>query len=339
MGDIVSILLPTAFSRQEALHLLHTPVKDRLKLYTAADELRRTIHSNAIPIRGIIEFSNICANDCLYCGIRKSNTSVKRYMLTEDDIMAVVRKMGDWKQGTLVLQAGEVATQTCDEWLGNIIRRVKRETGLAVTLSVGNRPRSTYAYWKNCGMDRYLLRFETSSPELFASIHPDCTLDERLRCLRDLKSLGVQTGSGFMVGLPGETDEILADNICLCRELKLDMIGFGPFIPSPGTPMANSQNRFDDDRDMFYVTLAVLRLFNPNANIPATTAFDAVFPGTGRLNALNRGANVFMPNNTPAFVRDNYQLYPGKPKVDAPGAITSESLPSILTAIGRPPIL
>ena len=323
-------------TKEYALQLLHTPPADREALYIRADALRKETHGDAVPIRGIIEFSNICANDCLYCGIRKSNTSVRRYSLSADEILETARKMSAWHQGTLVLQSGETPSPERDKWIGEVVRRVKAETGLAVTLSVGNRPKSTYAFWQDCGMDRYLLRFETSSRELFTRIHPDCSYDDRIRCLRDLKDLGVQTGSGFMVGLPGETDDILADNIVLCRDLGLDMIGFGPFIPSPGTPMAETRNRFDNDRDMFFVTLAVLRIFNPLAHIPATTAFDAVFPGNGRLTALTRGANVFMPNNTPASVRDSYKLYPGKPSVDTVGAITSETLPDILSSVKRP---
>lgn len=336
MTSPLASLDSVGYSRESALGLIRTPREERQVLFEAADKLRHDIHGDAVPVRGIIEFSNICANDCLYCGIRKSNTAVCRYSLSQDDILAVAHKMSGWQQGTLVLQAGEVVSEERDKWLGETVKRVKDETGLAVTLSVGNRPKEVYAYWQKCGMDRFLLRFETSSPELFAKIHPNCTLEERIRCLCDLKDLGVQTGSGFMVGIPGETDEILADNIVLCRELKLDMIGFGPFIPAPNTPMAETRNRFDEDREMFYVTLATLRLFNPYAHIPATTAFDAVFPGTGRLTALNRGANVFMPNDTPDTVRENYQLYPGKPKVDAPGAITPESLPAILDSVRRP---
>lgn len=323
------------YSGEEALKLLRLPKEERQAVFKAADDLRRKIHGDGVPLRGIVEFSNICANDCLYCGIRKSNRSVVRYRLDDGEILAAARRLPALKHGTLVLQAGEVVSDEYDRKLGELIRKVKAETGLVVTLSVGNRPKSTYAYWRECGMDRYLLRFETSSAGLFAKIHPDCTLEERIRCLVDLKSLGVETGSGFMIGLPGETDEILADNICLCRKLRLDMIGIGPFIPSPGTPMEGTANRFDNDREMFFLVLSVLRLFNPDANIPATTAFDAVFPGTGRLTALNCGANVFMPNATPACGRASYRLYPGKPSVDAPGAVTVDNIGQVLQSAGR----
>jgi biotin synthase len=165
-------------------------------------------------------------------------------------------------------------------------------------------------------MDRYLLRFETSDPGLFRRLHPACTLEERLECLGYLLDLGVQTGSGFMIGLPGETQEILASNILLCRTLDLDMIGIGPYIPHPDTPLADEKNVYEGNEEMFFKALAVLRLVNPDAHIPATTAFDAVFPGEGRNLALQRGANVFMPNSTPVQYRKDYLLYPGKPCVD-----------------------
>jgi biotin synthase len=165
-------------------------------------------------------------------------------------------------------------------------------------------------------MDRYLLRFETSDPRLFGRLHPDCRYEDRMGCLHALKDLGVQTGSGFMIGLPGETIETLAGNILLCRTLDLDMIGAGPFIPHPDTPLGSARNVHADDPEMFFVALAVLRLFNRDAHIPATTAFDAVFPGRGRDLALQRGANIFMPNRTPTPYRKDYLLYPDKPGVD-----------------------
>lgn len=307
---------PIPYTRAEALRCLASHGDARAALFAEADALRAAQMGDGVPVRGIIEFSNACANDCLYCGIRASNAKVHRYRLDADEILAIVRRMPSWQQGTVVLQAGETASPEQDRWLGELVRRIKAETPLAVTLSVGNRPAETYAFWRACGMDRYLLRFETSDAALFARLHPDCTLAERLACLHALRALGVQVGSGFMIGVPGETPEILADNILLCRELDLDMIGIGPFIAHPDTPLGGAANAYAGDPEMFFVALAVLRLFNPAAHIPATTAFDAAFPGTGRDLALQRGANVFMPNNTPGRVRRDYLLYPNKPCVD-----------------------
>ena len=321
----------------DLLPLLRATGADLAALYARADAVRREQCGDAVPIRSIIEFSNVCANDCLYCGIRASNPAPRRYRMTPDEIVAAARQVAAaGSAGTIVLQGGETPGPGDDE-LADVLRRIKTEVpGLAITLSVGNRPRATYARWQAAGMDRYLLRFETSDPDLFARLHPDCTLAERLQCLRDLQSLGVQTGGGFMIGLPGETVELLAANIRLCREFDFDMIGIGPYIPNPETPLGDRPNAYADDPDMFFRAIAVLRLANPNAHIPATTAFDALFPD-GRSLALQRGANVFMPNATPGPLRKNYQLYPGKPCIDEDAADCSRCVQARLRALGRPP--
>jgi biotin synthase len=305
------------------------------QLYRVADTIRKEYMGDDVYVRGIIEFSNVCANNCLYCGIRAGNRKVRRYAMSAGEILEVATSMVGTQQGTVVLQSGETPSLG-DEELGNIIRRIKTETSLTVTLSVGNRPRPTYQYWKECGMDRYLLRFETSDALLFNRLHPGSTLDERLTCLNDLKELGVQTGSGFMIGLPGETLGILAGNILLCRSLELDMIGIGPFIPHPDTPLGAKKNVYDRDREMFFKALAVLRIFNPDAHIPATTAYDAVFPGEGRNIALQRGANIFMPNNTPVEYRKDYLLYPDKPGVDESVDQCVSSIIMRIRSLGRP---
>lgn len=320
---------------ERTIALLRRPAAERDALYREADALRAAQMGNAVHVRGIIEFSNICAKDCAYCGIRRSNDQVSRYTLNEDEVMDVARRMDGWKQTTVVLQSGEAPSERRDQALGELIRRIKRETPLAVTISSGNRPHDTYAYWRECGMDRYLLRFETSDADVFAQIHPDTTLAERLNCLLDLRSLGVQIGSGFMIGLPGETHDRLARNILLCRALDLDMIGIGPFIPSPGTPMGDTRNAWADDPDMYFVALATLRMMNPQSHIPATTAYDAVFPGSGRNLALRRGANVFMPNSTPGKYRTSYQLYPGKPCLDEDTGDCAVCVEMRIRAIGR----
>ena len=323
-------------ARADLLPLLRAAGPDLDALYARADALRRARCGDAVPVRAIVEFSNVCANDCLYCGRRASNPVPTRYRMSPDEILAAVRRIAAaGVAGTVVLQSGEIPGGADDE-IAAILRRIKAECpGLAVTLSVGNRPREVYARWRDAGMDRYLLRFETSDPELFARLHPDCTLAERLQCLRDLKALGVQAGGGFMVGLPGETVEILADNVLLCREFDFDMIGIGPYIPNPDTPLGDQPNAYAGDPDMFFRALAVLRLANPDAHIPATTAYDAVLPN-GRDLALRRGANVFMPNATPGPLRKDYQLYPGKPCIDEDAADCSLCVQARLRALGRP---
>ncbi|MHC1710820.1 MAG: [FeFe] hydrogenase H-cluster radical SAM maturase HydE [Solidesulfovibrio sp.] len=325
-----------AWDKQAILELLHARgEKERQALYERADAVRRACMGDEVFLRGIVEFSNQCVNDCLYCGIRASNVHVNRYRLDDAAILAVARRMEGFGQTTIVLQSGEMPSVAGDAALGRLVVRIKAETRLAVTLSVGNRHRDIYAFWRDCGMDRYLLRFETSDAATFERLHPDCRLSDRLTCLEDLKALGVQTGSGFMIGLPGETSAILADNLLLCRDLDLDMIGIGPFIPHADTPLGGIQNVHVDDPDMHFVTLAALRLVNPDAHIPATTAFDALWPGTGRNLALARGANVFMPSSTPAERRKDYLLYPDKPCVDETGEKCARCVLGRLSALGR----
>jgi biotin synthase len=322
------------YTREDALKLLASRGPDLHRLYEEADTVRREQMGDDVFVRGIIEFSNVCRNRCLYCGINATNVQIRRYTMSEDEILAVARSMAGTDQATVVLQAGE-SPPLDDEEIGAIIRRIKRETGLAITLSVGNRPRETYRYWRDCGMDRYLLRFETSNSVLFTTLHPGSTLNERLDCIQTLKDLGVQTGSGFMIGLPGETVEVLAANIVLCRELDLDMIGIGPFIPHPDTPLGMAGNAYDDEPEMFFKALAVLRIFNPDAHIPATTAYDTIVPGQGRDLALQRGANIFMPNDTPLVYKKDYLLYPGKPYVDESGEACLNAAVLRIHALGR----
>ncbi len=323
-----------ALSKDTVLRLLESEGDGLKELYSRADRMRQEHMGDEVYVRGIIEFSNLCANDCLYCGIRASNFRVNRYTMTVDEILETVKSFESMGQTTVVLQSGETPGLDDGE-IGRLIRAIKSETSLAVTLSVGNRSREIYRFWKDCGMDRYLIRFETTDRRLFARLHPDCSFDERIECLHTLNKLGVQTGSGFMIGLPGETLEVLADNILFCRELDLDMIGIGPYIPHPDTPLADEPNAYAGNEEIFYKTVSVLRIVNPDAHIPATTAFDAVFPGVGRDLALTRGANVFMPNNTPLQHRKDYLLYPGKPCVDENADQCATCVMMRIEAIGR----
>ena len=300
-------------------------------IYAAADGLRSKTMGEAVYIRGIIEFSNICKNNCWYCGIRCDNTRIGRYRMSEDEIIETAKNAKLWGCGTVVLQSGEDPFFTADV-LSDILRRVKCETDLAVTLSVGVRTRSELAQLKAAGCDRYLLRFETTSNALFSAIHPDESFEHRVQCLTDLRELGYQVGSGFMIGLPGSTPEMIANDILFATRLKLDMIGCGPFLSHPDTPLA--EKPLLEDRSVYYKTIALLRLLNPTAHIPATTAFDALEP-EGRNHVLVRGANVFMPNITPGKYRRMYQLYPNKPCVDEDGAACAMCVRGRLAALGR----
>lgn len=300
----------------ELAGLLKAQGKLTERIYAAADRMRAEKHGAKIHLRGIIEFSNICKNNCWYCGIRCGNSNLKRYRMNDDEIAAAARHAHEQGFGTVVLQSGEDPLLNVGE-LAALLRRIKRETGLAITLSVGVRTRGELEVLKAAGCDRYLLRFETTSNALFTAMHPDESFETRTNCLKDLRSLGYQVGSGFMIGLPGATPEMIANDILFTTKLRLDMIGCGPFLPHPDTPFADSH--LLEDRSIYYKTIALLRILNPYAHIPATTAFDALEPD-GRNLVLCRGANVFMPNITPDKYRHMYQLYPNKPFVDEEGS-------------------
>jgi len=301
-----------SLSRDEIARLLMTQGIEIKVLYEKADQVRAEYMRDEIFLRGIVEFSNYCKKDCFYCGIGHSNREVPRYRISDDEIIATCKNMIKTGQTTVVLQSGEDLHYT-KERFGALLQRVKDEAGLAITVSVGERDKDTYEYWKKMGMDRYLLRFETSNEKLFNQCHPDDDLENRIHCLKTLQELGVQTGSGFLIGLPNESIEELADDILFCTNLNLDMIGVGPFIPHPDTPLGKTHNPFD--KEIYFKVIAILRLLNKDAHIPSTTAFDAIDPD-GRNLLLQRGANVFMPNATPKKYRKDYQLYPGKPCVD-----------------------
>lgn len=300
-------------------------------LYQAANECRQNNMGDDVYLRGIIEFSNICIKDCHYCGIRGSNTDVKPYRIPDNEIIETCQKMVGWGYTSVVLQSGEDPFYSTEK-IAQIIKTIKATTPLAITLSVGERDETTYRVWKEAGMDRYLLRFETSDPRLFKTCHPDDNLEKRLECLEGLRNMGVQIGSGFLIGLPNETLEELAKDILFCTQLDLDMIGIGPFIAHPKTPFANRSNPFSPD--IFYKTIAILRLLNPLAHIPATTAFDAIDP-KGRDLVLQRGANVFMPNATPMAYREHYQLYPGKPCITESSDDCAGCVKGRLNRLGR----
>ncbi len=297
----------------EVVELLRSQGDAQKELYRAADRKRQEVFGDVVYIRGIIEFSNYCRKHCNYCGIRCGNRAVKRYRMSADEIVQTAARARHSGATTVVLQSGEDPHFTVAA-LDEIVRRIKTEAGVpAVTLSVGERPADDYLALKQAGCDRYLLRFETSDRDLFRRLHPDDDFDERVACLQQLRRVGIQVGSGFMIGLPDAGLGVLARDILFATDLELDMMGCGPFVAHPQTPLAG--HGLLEDREVYFKTMAVLRLLNPRTHIPSTTAFDAIFK-FGRDRVLQRGANVFMPNLTPKKYRQLYQLYPNKPCVD-----------------------
>ncbi len=289
----------------ELVHLLTDP-EAADPLYAAADRVRREYVGDQVELRGLIEFSNICRQNCLYCGLRRDNREVPRYRLEAPMILEFGRRAAELGYKTLVMQSGEDEFFT-PERLGPVLAELKK-LGVALTLSIGEKSREEYAALRAAGADRYLLRIETTDKELYEKMDPGMSWDNRVRCLRDLKELGYEVGTGSLVGLPGQTFESLARDLLFFQELDADMVSIGPFIPNPDTPLAKADG---GTFDLACRMMALTRLLLPDANIPATTAMETLQPD-GRMLALQRGANVVMPNVTDTDYRKMYMLYPGK---------------------------
>jgi len=302
-------------SVSEVVALLQVQGEELAALYAAANRVRARCVGDGVHLRGIVEFSNHCRLSCDYCGIRSRNRKVERYRMEPDEIIELAFKARAYGYPTVVLQSGEDPWYTVER-ICYILEQIKADGPMAITLSCGERPAEEYRRFRASGCDRYLMRFETSSREVFAKLHPDDDFDRRTECLRAIREAGIQLGSGFLIGLPFGGLEQLAADILHATALQLDMIGCGPFIPNPDTPLAWAS--LLEDREIYFKTIALLRLLNPDAHIPATTAFDAIFTD-GRNQVLERGANVFMPNITPQRYRAGYQLYPNKPCIDEDG--------------------
>ena len=287
--------------------LLETEGEEERLLLHIADRLRAETMGEAVHLRGIIEFSNYCRRNCGYCGLRRDNRKLARYRLTREEIVEAAIKAWQIGYKTIVLQSGE-DLYFSTELMADIIREIKSVTKLAITLSLGERDKSTYSAWKEAGADRYLLRIETTDEKIFRKLHPEDDLNERKRCLFMLKELGFQLGSGVMVGLPGQDALSLAEDVIWMHELGVEMVGIGPFIAHPETPLRNEKG---GTLGQALRLVAVLRLVFPYAHIPATSAMGSLDP-VGREKALQAGANVMMPNITPTKVRPLYELYPNK---------------------------
>ncbi len=278
-------------------------------LATRADAVRREIYGNTVFIRGLIEVGNICRNDCYYCGIRASNTACDRYRLADDDILAACAEGYDLGFRTFVLQGGEDGHFTDDRLCG-LLRSVKSaHPDCAVTLSLGERSRESYARLRDAGADRYLLRHETATKSHYERLHPPAlSFDARMQCLRDLRSLGFAVGAGFMVGSPYQTVEDIACDLAFIEAFKPEMCGVGPFIPHKDTPMAAFPA---GSVELTCYLLSIIRLIHPPVLLPATTALGTLHP-EGREMGIRSGANVVMPNLSPPAVRKKYMLYDNK---------------------------
>ena len=308
--DIIDKLYSTTNASREELLFLLDNLSEENKEYLIEKAHRVAVenYSKNVYIRGLIEFTNYCIRDCKYCGIRKSNHKADRYRLSIDEILECA-DIGD-KLGykTYVLQGGEDSYFT-DEKMVEIIKKIKEKyPGNAITLSLGERSYKSYKMMFNAGADRYLLRHETASKDLYESLHPNGSFENRIQCLKNLKEIGYQVGAGFMVGLPNQSNKNLIDDLIFLKELNPHMCGIGPFIPHKDTPLANEKG---GTLEKTITMLALVRLMLPKILLPATTALGSVDP-LGREKGLKAGANVVMPNLSPTNVREKYSLYDGK---------------------------
>lgn len=296
-----------------------------------ADNVRRRFVSDGIVLRGIVEFSNFCRNDCAYCGLNKHNTDLPRYRLTREQITQSVAEIAAAGIKTVVLQSGEDPLPD-PLWLAQLIEKIKTDFDMAVTLSVGERSTEEYQLWKDAGADRYLLKIETTNPNLYERLHPCMKLENRLRCLDDLKTLGYQTGSGSIIGLKNQTCEDLARDIIFFRDNDFDMLGIGPFIPHERTPLANEPV---GDMRLTLRTLALARIITRNTHLPATTAVGVAGSTDSVKAALKAGANVIMLNFTPPEYKKLYQIYSGRDSYIGSPDRAINKLKDIARSIGR----
>ena len=310
MGLIDRLRKETALPREELGILLSTMTKEDAEyLYRNADEVRREHYGTDVYIRGLIEFTNYCRNDCLYCGIRRSNTRAQRYRLTTEEILDCCDKGYLLGFRTFVLQGGEDLFFTDGKICAIVSEIKKRHPDCAVTLSIGERQRESYEAFFKAGADRYLLRHETINPAHYRLLHPkELTIENRRQCLNDLREIGFQVGCGMMVGSPYQTLDYILDDLYFMKDFRPHMIGIGPFIPHADTPFHDRERGTLEDTLRL---LAIIRLMNPRVLLPATTALGTIYP-LGREMGIQAGANVVMPNLSPTGVRDKYMLYDGK---------------------------
>ncbi len=315
--------------KNELVELLYNDNTNQ-ELFAAADETRRQYVGDGVHLRGLIEFSNFCRNNCCYCGLRRDNKNIERYRIDEDTIFMLAehaaRNLG---LKTVVLQSGE-DMYFDREKLCSVIRRIKT-LGVALTLSIGEKSLEDYQAYKKAGADRFLLRIETTDKQLYLDNDPGMSFENRVECIKNLGRAGLEIGTGVLVGLPGQTIDSYADDILFFKEVNADMIGIGPFIPHPDTPLKDAAG---GTLDMALKVMALTRLLLPDINIPATTAMETLTPN-GQAKALKAGANVIMPNITLTQYRRHYELYPGK---STTGYTPDESLKAVkdkISALGR----
>jgi biotin synthase len=321
--SVKEILTREDFSKYNLIKLLQAEGEERTLLFQRSAEIKDKYIGRKVWFRGLIEFSNVCQKDCLYCGIRKGNGNLERYNLSDDEILAAAKYAYDNHYGSIALQSGELESPFVTDRIENLLYKIKELSNrdLGITLSVGEQEPEIYKKWFDAGAHRYLLRIEASNPGLYKKIHPHNKKHDykrRLDCLKSLQDIGYQVGTGVMIGLPFQTVGDLADDLIFMRDFDIDMCGMGPYIEHADTPLIEHSDvilplteRFDLSLKM----IAILRIIMKDINIVAATALQAIDP-IGREKAVKIGANIIMPNITPGKYRDDYSLYANKPCTD-----------------------
>jgi biotin synthase len=316
-------------AKEDIKALLTADIAELDYLLQQADQKRKEVCGDEVHLRAIIEFSSYCKQNCHYCGLRKENHKLERYQLKKDEIIETAGMASELGYQTVVLQSGEDEYPAAE--IAEIIKEIKNTTDLAITLSLGERDFAAYKLWWEAGADRYLLKHEIADQALYEKYHPGMSYQNRIESLKYLKTIGYQIGSGVIIDLPGQTPEILAEDLLLSQDLKLDMIGSGPFIPHEQTPLAESKT---GTVEMTLKFTALSRLLLPLAHIPATTALGTI-DAEGRQKALLAGANVVMPNVTDSKYREKYQIYPEKICVNEEAGDCRQCIGGIIASLGR----
>lgn len=323
MGRVFEILNKGVFHKNELIELLLSSGDERALLLREGARLKKLYVDKITYFRGLVELSNICSKNCLYCGIRSGNNLVNRYSLSDEEVIESVKFAHKNHFASVVLQSGEISSKKFTSRIADLLTKINNETNseLGITLSLGEQSYETYKLWGECGAKRYLLRIESSNKELYHKIHPNNAkhnYERRIECLHNLKELGYQVGTGVMVGLPFQTIEHLAEDLLFMKTFDIDMCGMGPYLEHQDTPLYQYKDELLPQKDRFDLTLkmiAILRIMMKDINIAATTAMQAI-DKLGREKALMIGANVIMPNITPGVYRSEYHLYENKPCTD-----------------------
>lgn len=323
MSEIDHILSKESFSREDIILLLDAGPADRVKLFARSAEVKTQYVGDVVYFRGLIEFSNICGKNCLYCGIRRGNRNAQRYNLSDEEIIEAAKFAYVSNYASVVLQGGELEGEVFTNRIERLVKGIKEVSDgkLGITLSVGEQSLDVYKRWFDAGAHRYLLRIESSDKELYYKIHPNDkthNFERRLQALYDLRTAGYQLGTGVMIGLPFQTSDHLAGDLLFMKELDIDMCGMGPYIEHADTPLWEFRDKLLPLEERFNLALkmiAILRIMMKNINIASATALQAIDP-IGREKALKIGANIIMPNITPGAYRNDYKLYENKPCVD-----------------------